>query len=162
MKKNLLIALGALLVFIGSSAHAAAVGSRGGKKSGIRRMDSSGNPVAFGDDVAWKVFESTGIGPTLLVDEAGIAPKQGMINRVCIGTAAATNWYVVYDSNTVSGLGITSNGVRMSPALVGQTTLAQCFSMNALFTSGVVVDSNYAASAGGGIYVYWRELGGYR
>lgn len=161
MKKLLIAAV--LVCFAGVQAQAAAVGSRGGKRSHARMIDSSGGPIMFNDDKPWKVFESTQPNVLQLVDENGVAPTRGMVNRVCIGTAPATGWAVLYDSNTISGLTPTFNGVRLIPSIVGSTTLSQCFTYNALFTSGVVVDSNITVTGtGSGIYVYWRELGGYR
>ncbi len=160
MKKTLLIAM--LLALCGVQSHAAAVGSRGGKKSVVRMLDASGNPIVFNDDKPWKVFESTQPNTVLLVDEAGVAPKQGMIRQICMSTAATTTFGVIYDSNTIAGLSIASSGVRLAPPLVGSTTLTQCLQVNALFTSGVVVESNAAAGPSTGVYVYWRELGGFR
>lgn len=163
MKKILFVAM--LLAFCGVQAQAAAVGSRGGKRSVARMNDSSGYPISFNDDKPWKVFESTSATLVRLVDEAGVAPTQGMIYQVCIGTAAVTNWAVIYDTNTVSGPDITDVGIKIAPPFIPSTTLVQCFQLNALFTSGVVVEKQAVAGAGGsdgGVWVYWRELGGYR
>lgn len=162
MKKLTKVLFAAMFaVLCGAQAHALAVGSRGGKKSVARMIDSSGGPITFNDDKPWKVFESTGIGQIQLVDESGVAPKQGMIGKVCIGTAPVTTWGVVYDSNTVTGTMSTATGLRLFPPVPASTTLLQCFTVNALFTSGAVVEVS-AAMAQNGFYVYWRELGGYR
>ncbi len=164
MKKTLLIAM--LLALCGVQVHAAAVGSRGGKKNGIRRADSSGNPVLFSDDVAWKVFESTQANGVQILDESGVAPKQGVIHMVCLSTNAVTTWAIVYDSNTATGLasgaGQSTYGIALMPPLAASTTLLSCTPvLNALFTSGAVIALN-SGIAQGGVYVYWRELGGYR
>lgn len=159
MKKILSAAM--FLLLCGLQAHAAAVGSRGGKKQILRTLDASGNPLAFNDDKPWKIFESTQANTVLLVDESGVAPKQGMIRQICLSTAATTAFGVVYDSNTVSGLSIASSGVRIAPPIVASATLTQCIQVNALFTSGAVVEMNTGIPYGG-FYVYWRELGGFK
>lgn len=164
MKKTLLIAM--LLALCGVQAHAAAVGSRGGKKNGIRRNDPSGNAILFGDDVAWKVFESTQANGVQVVDESGVAPKQGIIHMVCLSTNAVTTWAIVYDTNTATGLaggvGQSTYGIALTPPIPASTTLLTCSPvLNALFTSGAAVALNVGI-AQGGVYVYWRELGGYR
>ena len=166
MKKiTMLFAL--ILSLYGVQAQAGtAVGARGGKKAVARMLDSSGGPIGFNDDKPWKVYESTSVGPFLVVDESGVAPKQGMINRVCIGTAPVSAWAVVYDTNTIAGPDVTDAGIRISPLLIGSATATQCFTLNALFTSGAAVEISAGmvpvAGLGGGVYVYWRELGGYR
>ena len=149
------------MALCGVQAHAAAVGSRGGKKPVSRMNDSNGNPVLFNDDKPWKVFESTQANTVLLVDENGIAPKQGMVRQICLSTAATTAFGVVYDSNTTAGLSIASAGVRIAPPIVASTTLTQCLQVNALFTSGLVIEGNTGIPYGG-VYVYWRELGGFK
>lgn len=161
MKKTLLIAM--LLALCGVQAHAVAVGSRGGKKAGVRRADPSGNPILFGDDVAWKVFESTSVGPIQVVDEIGFAPKAGIIRQICISTGATTVWAVVYDTNTASAAtAYFTTGVKVAPALFAGTTTQLCTPiLNALFTAGMAVELQ-AALPGGGVYIYWRELGGYK
>lgn len=158
--KNIMIAV-ALLLSFASVSHAAAVGSRGGKKSVARMIDSSGGPILTNDDKPWKVFESTITGQFQVTDESGVAPKQGMVSKVCMSTAATNIYVVVYDTNTTSGVSLTSSGIRLGPPLLGSTTLAQCLTLNALFTSGLVIEFSTATPYGGG-YVYWRELGGYR
>lgn len=171
MKRNLIVvAVLALLAAVSPRAQAAgaAVGSRGGKKSVVRMNDANGNPVLFNADKPWKVFEASASGLSQLVDESGVAPKQGMIHQVCIGTAATTGYAVVYDTNTASGaVALTTAGVKLHPALAYSTSLTQCFTFDAMFTSGAVVELGAAAVGngavpGGGAYVYWRELGGYR
>lgn len=157
--KNLIAAM--FLVLCVGSAHSAAVNARGGKKAIGRTADGNGYPITFNDDKPWKVFESTTNGASLLLDENGVAPKQGMIRQVCISSGAASTFAVVYDSNTTAGLSIASTGVKLIPQVNAITTGVTCVTPNALFTSGAVVETNGAVSPGG-VYVYWRELGGFR
>lgn len=161
MKKLFLAAM--FLLFCGVQVHAAAsaVGSRGGKRSVARMIDSSGGPLNFSDDKPWKVFESTGIGVARVADESGAFPTHGMLRQICVSTGATSNFVIAYDSNTATGLSPSSNGVRLAPPIVMQTTLAQCVTVNALFTSGLVMEVREVLPQGGA-YFYWRELGGYR
>lgn len=156
------IALAAILLLSVVSAHAAAVGSRGGKKAITRRIDASGYPIGFSDDIPWKVFESTQVGAYQVVDESGVAPKVGMVGLICISTTATTEYMVIYDTTVVAtGLTSAAAGVRMAPPFMGSSTAAKCLTLNAEFTSGLAVYESTSA-AYGGVYVYWRELGSYR
>lgn len=159
--KNSMIA--AVFLLLCGQAHSAAIGARGGKKSVARMIDSSGYPIQFNDDKPWKVFESTGVNPIRVVDESGVAPVQGMVRQICLSTAATSVYAVAYDSGTTGygTLSVTAAGARIAPPLVASATVTQCLQVNALFTSGLWVELS-AASGYGGVYVYWRELGGYR
>lgn len=159
--------IAAVLLLLCGQAHAASVSTIGGKKSVARMIDSSGGPIGFNDDKPWKVFESTGINATQIVDETGVAPKQGMVNKICLSSAAVTSWAAVYDSSSTASstgtLGQTVNGKRLGPVIIGQAAVEHCLTLNALFTSGLFVEIYPSAlGAPGGVYVYWRELGGYR
>lgn len=167
MKKILIAAM--FLVLYGAQGHTAAVSSAGGKKSVARMLDSSGGPIMFNDDKPWKVFESTGPGAAFanqIVDESGVAPKQGIINKICLSSAPTTTWASVYDSSTTAtltgNLGISIVNKRLAPALNGSTTSQQCLTVNSLFTSGAFLEVSTNLSGPGGAYVLWRELGGYR
>lgn len=166
MKKILTVAA-MLLTLCGVWARAASVSAIGGKKSVARMNDSSGYQVSFNDDKPWKVFESTGVNPVQVVDEAGVAPTQGMIRQVCLSSAATTSSVFIYDSSsTASSTGNLGPGVvgkRLAPPIVGLAATEHCVQLNALFTSGLFIEVYPSALvAPGGAYVYWRELGGYR
>lgn len=160
MKKTLIVAM--LLALCGVQVRAAAVSSAGGKKQVIRMNDANGNPILFDTDKPWKVFESTGVGAVQIVDESGVAPKQGMVGRLLLSTGAVSNYCVLADSNTTSGLTSVTTGKFLTAPFAYQTSLGQDLVIGALFTSGLVVINNANVSAPGGCYVYWRELGGYR
>lgn len=162
MKKltKVLFAAGVVLALCGAQAHAIAVGSRGGKKSVARMGDSSGFPIGFNDDKPWKVYVSTQSGAVQIVDESGVNPRQGMLYQVCLGTGAVTTWAVAHDSNTITGLGQLTAGTQLTPLFPASATLVQCQQFNAMFTSGLVIETSVALPTGA--LVYWRELGGYR
>ena len=151
------------LLVSSSIANAAAIGSRGGKKLGYGIRDYSGYPIMDSDDKPWKVFETTQTGQFQILDEAGVAPKQGMVRQVCISSVSATTEYVVvYDSNTATGENLTVPGIRLGPPFIGSTTKASCLQLNAQFNSGLVIEvsTQTGTGASGSAYVYWRELGG--
>ncbi len=155
----------ALLMFAVSISHSAAIGSRGGKKPVLGINDASGNDLLIDDEKPWKVFESTQTGRFQVVDESGVAPKQGMVRQVCISTVIATTEYVVaYDSNTTSGVNVNTQGIKLGPPFMGTTTKATCLQLNALFTSGLVIEvsTQTGTGASGSGYVYWRDLGSYK
>ncbi len=155
----------ALFLFVSSTSHSAAIGSRGGKKAVLGINDASGNDLLVDDDKPWKVFESTQIGRFQVVDESGVSPKQGTVRQVCISSVIATTEFIVaYDSNTTAGVNSTIPGIRLGPPFVGSTTKASCLQLNALFTSGLVIEVSTQTGAGssGSGYVYWRELGAYK
>lgn len=156
-----------LVLALGASAHAAggvAVGAGGGKKAVSRMLDANGNPIVFNDDKPWKVFafefQTT---PAQLVDEAGVAPKQGLIKRVCLesgpAVVAANDWAIVWDTLTASNMTAGGAGHRVAPPLVRVASATYCLEINAEFTSGAGVMQGLSA---GSTYIYWRELGGYK
>ena len=165
MKKlSTMFALILAAALVGQFAHAVATGTGGGKKSVAGMRDSSGYAVAFNDDKPWKVFEVAYTATAeQLVDEAGVAPKQGMIRRVCretgtTGTAHLEN-VLLWDTITAADISFATTGRRLAPPLPRATLTAECTEINALFTAGVGIKNS---SAVGSTYVYWRELGGYR
>lgn len=162
MKKLKMILVLALCV--PQVAQAVAIGANGGKKSVSRMNDASGNPVLFSDDKPWKVFEVFGTATIAqLVDESSVAPKQGMIKRVCVesGISASSipNFALIFDSAVAADTSLVLGGRRLAPPLTVLSLTSQCWEINALFTSGAAVKNNTAT---GSTYVYWRELGGYR
>ena len=99
-----------------------AVGAGGGKKQVARMLDNSGNPVVFNDDKPWKVFSIEYVtAPVQVVDEAGVAPKQGLVKRICVesGVAAGNvaDWTVVWDTLAVAGMTGTGIGRRIAPPI---------------------------------------------
>ncbi len=109
------------------------------------------------------MFESTDTGRVQVVDENGVAPKQGMVRQICISSVTTTDAYVViYDSNTVAGNNVSTPNIKLGPQLQGATTKPLCLQLNVEFTSGLVIEISTKTSPGasGSGYVYWRELTG--
>ena len=165
MKKfSKMFALILALTVVSQSAMASAVGASGGKKNVERMRDGSGNPVLFNDDKPWKVFEVKDTSTAAqLVDESSVAPKQGMIKRICLESApvipAAGDNVLIFDTATVADTSVTGAGRRIAPPIQRLSGVEKCVELNALFTAGVGVKNGTAV---GGTYVYWRELGGSR
>lgn len=162
MKK--IISLILALAFSVQSVHATAVGDSGGKKPVGRTMDANGYPISIDDDKAWKVFELKDTTTAAqVVDEDGVAPKQGMVKRICVESAPAipvpTDYTYLWDTITAADMAITGAGRRIAPPIQRLSGVEKCVEINALFTSGLAVDNGQAV---GSTYVYWRELGGSR
>ena len=160
MKKALMLAAALALVY--GRAHATSISSS--KKSVARMADSSGYPVMFNDDKPWKVFESANTTtPAQIVDEAGVAPKQGMVKRICLESApaipTADDNVILWDTSTAAAMDVSSTGRRIVPPLQRTSGVDRCVEINALFTVGLAVKNGKSE---GSSYVYWRELGGYR
>ena len=157
-----------LVLALGVQAYAApvaagnAVGTGGGKKTVDRSLTLDGNPLQFNDDKPWKVFSIEYVtAPVLVVDEGGVAPKQGLVKRICVesGVAAGNNadWTVVWDTLAVAGMTGTGIGRRIAPPIGHNTNAVTCVEVNAMFTSGLAI---MQGAATGSSYIYWRELGG--
>lgn len=153
--KKFLLALAVLTAGV-VSAHAVAIGARGGQKAMTRTLDANGQPVTFTDDKPWNVFEVayTAVA-TQVLDNKGNAPKVGIVGRVCLETGLAgvaqNEWAAIYDASTVIGTSVT--GSRLAPPMVRATATVTCTSINAQFTSGLVIQN---LDANGSTYVYWR------
>lgn len=168
MKKILMI-VGLILALGAQASHAVnatggnAVGAGGGKKAVSRMLDANGNPITFNDDKPWKVFAfEFQTAPAQLVDETNVAPKQGLIKRICLESApatpvAASDWAIIWDTLTAANMTAGGPGRRLAPPIMRVSSLQSCVEINALFTSGVGVMQGQAA---GSTYIYWRELGG--
>lgn len=156
--KKYLMSLMVLAICAGQSFATGATGSGGGKKSVARMNDSSGYPIQFNDDKPWKVFEVNATATAAqLVDEGGVAPKQGMVHRVCVESGSALA--IVWDTVTAADISASGSGRRILPPVLASAAAVVCVDINALFTSGIGVKNTTAV---GSTYVYWRELGGYR
>jgi hypothetical protein len=161
---KMLLVLAVLAPFCAELALATAVNAGGGKKSVARMNDSSGYPISFNDDKPWKVFELKDTTTAAQVlDESGVAPKQGMVKRVCLESApaipSASDYAYLWDTVTAADMVITGAGRRIAPPIQRLSGVEKCVELNALFTSGLGIDQGTAV---GSVYVYWRELGGYR
>ena len=153
-----------VLAICAGQAFATAVNSGGGKKSVARMNDSSGYPIQFNDDKPWKVFEVKDTSTAAqLVDESSVAPKQGMVKRVCLESAAAipaaSDSVVFWDTVTAADIATSGAGRRIMPPVMRVSGVEKCLEVNALFTSGLGIKQGASV---GSTYVYWRELGGYR
>ena len=163
MKTTLMLAA-LVLALCGAQAHATAIGAGGGKKSVSRSLDQNGNPLQINDDKPWKVFESayTTV-PAQVVDEAGVAPVQGLVKRICLESSSAaipaSETAILWDTSVAANMTAAGTGRRIMPPLPRATGVVTCVEINAMFTSGLGV-MNSATT--GSTYVYWRELGGYR
>jgi len=160
---GLVIALGA----VKASAYSAQfLGA--GKKANSRSVDANGNPLQINDDKPWKVFEVTDMSvPRLLTDEAGVAPKQGIIKRICVesavGLSGVSDVAVVWDTAVAAGMTATATGRRLLPPIQRVTGVLSCVEINAQFTAGCgVIQSNSGNTQTGSTFIYWRELGGFR
>lgn len=165
MKKlSTMFALILAATLAGQFVHATAVGDSGGKKPVGRTMDANGYPLSINDDKPWKVFELKDTTTAAqVVDEDGVAPKQGMVKRICVESAPAipvpTDYTYLWDTITAADMAITGAGRRIAPPIQRLSGVEKCVEINALFTSGLAVDNGQAV---GSTYVYWRELGGVR
>ncbi len=147
-----------------------AVGANGGKKQTARMIDASGYPIVFNDDKPWKVFSlEYQTGPAQLLDESGVAPKQGLIKRICMDSAPAiplaADWAMVWDTSAGNasgigpGAGVLTAGRRIAPTIQRVSGVEKCVELNVMFTSGLEL---LQGAATGSTYIYWRELGGSR
>ena len=165
MKKlSTMFALILAAALAGQFAQAVATGTGGGKKALFRTMDANNYPLAIDDDKAWKVFEVFNTATAAqIVDENGVAPKQGMIKKVCRETgttgSAHLEYVLLWDTITAADMALATSGRRLAPPLPRATLTVECTDLNALFTAGAGVKNS---SAVGSTYVYWRELGGSR
>lgn len=163
MNKHLM-ALMVLALCAGQYAGAVAIGAGGGKKSVARMIDNSGGPVMFSDDKPWKVFEVKDTATAAqVVDESGVAPKQGMVKRVCLESAAAipaaSDSVIFWDTVTAADMATGGGSRRIMPPVMRVSGAEHCLEVNAMFTSGLGVKQGASV---GSTYVYWRELGGNR
>ncbi len=157
--KNLIAAVLALLVGV-SSASALSVSVAGGKKALARTLDSSGYPIGINDDKGWKVFEIIGTTEVQVLDEVSVAPKQGILNRVCVETGVlSVDYALVWDTTAATGLAGANR--RLMPAQYsGTSSIFNCTpALNALFTAGL---RGANSSSQGHMYIYWRGLGDVR
>lgn len=133
------------------------------RKTLSQTRDGSGYPLALESDRAWKVFEvKDTTTETQVVDESSVSPVAGVLRRVCVESAAAipaaTDWAVVWDSYTETGIG--SANRRLLPPMFRLSAASWCSpELNAMFTRGLRVKNG---SSVGGTYIYWRELGAAR
>lgn len=162
------ILLAAVLAVLVGSGQAFALSSSvaGGRKSLVRSIDSNGNPLAIESDKGWKVFELIGTTEVQVLDEASVAPKQGILNKVCIETGTGgVDYALVWDTSSQTG-GVNVVNRRLLPAFYAATatgatvpTLNCTPVLNALFTAGL---RGMNSAAGGRLYIYWRGLGDVR
>ena len=157
MKKTLMIV--GLILAVGGAAHAASGTPNVTTKTGIvRTIDSSGNPVLFNQDKAWNVFaieyQTT---PVQVVDERGLAPKQGLISRICLESAPAiplaSDWAQVWDTGVAAGMSAAGTGHRIAPPFMRVSGVQACTDINAKFTSGLGI---MQGAATGSSYIYWK------
>ena len=170
MKGKFLIVL-ALAAFAVNS-HALSSSVAGGKKDFVRTRDASGNPLMADSDKPWKVFaneSNTGVGnnsEVQVTDEIGVAPKQGILRRVCVESGSPANWALVWDtsaqtSSGIPGVAATITNRRLLPATFAATTTNYNCSpdINALFTAGLrTINSDTTVRT----FIYWRGLGDVR
>lgn len=154
-----LIAVVLALGLVGSKASALSVSVGGGKiKSASRSIDSSGNPVMFNDDKAWKVFELYGTTEVQVTDESGAAPKNGILHKICVISGnPVLDFALVWDtSSQTGGVGVANR--RLLPPFypLSVTQLTCSNDLNALFTAGL---RGANSQASGMVYIYWRGLG---
>lgn len=154
-----LIAVVLALGLFGAKASALSVSIGGGKvKSTSRSVDSNGNPIAFNDDKAWKVFELYGTTEVQVTDEASVAPKNGILHKVCVISGnPVLDFALVWDTSTQTG-GVTVANRRLLPPLypLSVTQMTCTTDLNALFTAGL---RGANSQASGIMYIYWRGLG---
>ncbi len=149
-----------LVLALGVQAYAAsgAPGTAGGVKPMARTMDANGNPVLFSQDKPWKVFAlEYATAGVQVVDERGLAPKVGIIGRICLESApaipAAADWAIVWDTITAANMTASGTGRRIAPPFQRVSGVQACTEINAQFTSGLGI---MQGAATGSTYVYWR------
>lgn len=119
----------------------------------------SGGSVLTDEARGYKVHEVFNSATAqLVVDEDGTAPTAGVLKKVCVSSGSATTEYaVVYDSASITGITATTSGKALHPLLNRATATERCLDINAQFHRGLVVIQD---SAVGRTYVYWRKLSG--
>lgn len=155
--KKILSAVMALVALAGL-VYAAAPGSAGGKKAQLVPVDGNGRAWADKRPVhVWEILNSASASQVL--DNDSSQPKTGILIKMCVSSGTATSEYAVaFDSNTTSGLSITTTGKRLMAPLHRATTSERCSDeLNVEFTSGLV---GLNSAATGGTYIYWKPNGG--
>ena len=157
MKKTLMIV--GLILAVGGAAFAASGTPNIVTKTGnARSNDSSGYPVLFNQDKSWNVFaieyQTT---PVQVVDERGLAPKQGLISRICMESGAlgglASDWAEVWDTGVAANMTAAGTGHRIAPPFMRVSNVESCSDINVKFTSGLGV---MQGAATGSSYIYWK------
>lgn len=129
--------------------------------------DGNGVPFLTHSEIGYKVFVTTSVSPTQVLDENGAAPSSGLLHQVCVSSGATTEWAVLYDSAPTSvapgftGGAMAANGIyELAPAINRVAASEHCSPfLEAQFNYGLV--TYLPVSAGGGtVHVYWRPSRG--
>lgn len=156
-----MILVGLVLALCGVSVHASGVAVSAGESTLAkitRTNDASGNPVLFNDDKPWKVFafeyQTT---PVQVVDGQGKAPKNGIIDRICLESAPAipltSDWVQVWDTNVAANMTAAGTGHRVAPPIVRLSGVQSCLDIRSEFKFGLGV---MQGAATGSSYIYWK------
>ena len=162
MKKNLmcLAVLFGLALAVSYPAHSigTAIGAAGTLQDRTPAMDGNGRTMT-NEQVGKKVFEVIDSSAIFRVsDESGRYPTNGTLERVCISSGATSEFVVVADTNTNTGLTVATTGKRLMPPLHRATNADRCTpKLDAQFTSGIGALQN---NISGSYYIYWRPNGG--
>lgn len=160
MKKSAML-VAAILAFALCKANAgvpsgtAAVSDRGAP------LDGNGTHYDNAAYLGYKVFIATSATATPLLDNNGNVVPNGQLHMVCTSSGAATTEnVVVFDSNTISGISITSVNQMIMPPLNRSATAQTCSpSLDAQFNTGLIILNSVNS---GQSTVYWRPSGGGR
>lgn len=165
MKGKFLIVLALAAMAVNS--YALSVSVAGGKKDINRSKDASGNPLMFNDDKGWKVFANElATAEIQVTDESGVAPKQGILHKICVESGSAAQWALVWDTSAITSAGTASAAAavvnrKLFPAVFSQTSASYGCTpdINAVFTAGLrTINSDATVRT----YIYWRGLGDVR
>lgn len=161
MKK--LIALMVVALALGPNWLNASVPASGVSPVPDRGAPLDGNGVQYSQQayLGYKVFVATSATAIQLTNENGAVVANGQVHKVCNSSGTATSEFsVIFDSNTTSGITAGTVGLMVMPPLNRSTTAQVCSpDIDAQFSNGIIV----LQSVGSGVTtVYWRPSGGGR
>ena len=148
-----------LILAIGGAAFAASGTPQSVTKTGNgRTVDASGNPVLISNDKPWNVFSlEYATAGVQVVDERGLAPKQGLIGRICLESAPAiaapNDWAILWDTGVAANMTANGTGRRLFPPVQRVSGVEHCVDVNVKFTTGIGLMDGATT---GSTYVYWK------
>ena len=157
MKKILMIV--GLILAVRGAAFAASGDPNSVTKSGYpRSVDGSGNPIQFNQDKPWNVFAlEYATAGAQVVDERGLAPKVGLVGRICLESApaiaATSDWAILWDTGVAANMTASGTGRRIFPPVQRVSGVEHCVAGNTRHTPGLGV---MAGATTGSTYVYWK------
>jgi hypothetical protein len=168
LRSFVIFAAAGLALFVGMAQSAYAVSPSAGATITGHGAAKDGTGIVFAngnDDVGWKVWVSTDASARQVTDELGNPAVAGIVRMVCVSSGATTDYAVLYDSASVSGLTTanqaTNVGEELLPAINrSSASLYACSSaVFVQFWQGLVVLQSGITGIGT-THVYWRPARG--